>query len=130
MQNWKKYRILEYIQINKGKMVLKIPITKSHIYSGVLNILNFSTQLTNTEIELIVAMLNNQLKVLTKRKRASLCTFLNKDKYTINNHIKRMKSKGVFIVNEDRWLELNPNLIKTIDKVVNDKEIVLQLDVS
>ncbi len=111
-------------------MVLKIPILKSHIYSGILNILNFSTQLTNTEIELIVAMMSNELKVLTKRKRASLCAFLNKDKFTMNNHIKRLKAKGVFIVNEDRWLELNPTLIKTVNKVIEDKEIIIQLNVS
>ncbi len=111
-------------------MNLKIPIAKEYIYSGILNILNFTTQLTNTEIELIVAMLSNELKVLTKRKRASLCTFLNKDKYTMNNHIKRLKEKGVLIMNEDRWLELNPNLVKTVNRVIEDKQIILDLNVS
>lgn len=111
-------------------MTKQIPISKERIYLAVLTILNFLTNMTQTELDIIATMLNNEFKVLTKRRRSSLSTLLNKDKYTINNHIKRLKEKGVFVINEDRWLEINPNLVSTINKVINDREITLELNVS
>ena len=111
-------------------MKLTIPIAKNLGYRAVLSILNFTTQMTETELDIVSTMLDNNIRVLTRRTRASLLTLLKKDKFTLNNHISRLKDKGILTLNEDRWFEINPNLVQRIDDSLKDEEIKLELHVS
>lgn len=111
-------------------MILRVPISKEHTYRAVLNILNFSTNLTESELDIISIMLVNKITVLTTKARRTLVRLIARDKFTINNHIKRLKEKNVVVLNSDKHLELNANLVSRIEEAIEDKVIKLELYVS
>ena len=85
--------------------------------------------MTDTELDVIAAMMSNKITVLTKEARVELLAVLGKDKFTLNNHIKRLKEKKVLVENNNK-LNINTNLSNMIESSLSDGEIKLNLHVS
>lgn len=109
-------------------MELNVPIDNNKCYRAILAILNFSTNMTETELDVIATMFIHNMKILTKESRAELLVLLNKDKFTLNNHIKRLREKRILVDGGNKQLILNKGLVNTIEQSIEDKEIKLTLD--
>lgn len=90
-------------------MKYEIPIKRETYHLAVLKMLNPFLNLTDYEMEIISAMLKNEILILTSITRKNLKGILNKDTFTFNNYIKRLKDKGTLIKTE-KGLELNSGL--------------------
>jgi len=110
-------------------MEIDLPVDNKHCYKALLKILNFLTNMTDTELDVIAAMMSNKITVLTKEARVELLAVLGKDKFTLNNHIKRLKEKKVLVENNNK-LNINTNLSNMIESSLSDGEIKLNLHVS
>lgn len=106
----------------KEEMEYKIPVNKFNIYKSILTLINFKLGLSDMEIDMIATIFKYNFNKIDGEARDILRKALDKDQYSINNYIKRLKVKGVFIEN-DKKVYLNPNLKVNIDNIVESKEI-------
>lgn len=114
-------------------MEINLPVDNKHCYKALLKILNFLTNMTDTELDVIAAMMSNKITVLTKEARIELLAILGKDKFTLNNHIKRLKEKKVLVEYDNdnkNKLHINGNLSNMVENSLSDGEIKLNLHVS
>ena len=95
-------------------MEVTIPVKKNKIIKGKLKILNFKLNLTDLEIEIVSTMLEYKLYILDKINKNKLISLLGKDRFTVTNHISRLKAKGI-ISKTKHGLILNQNLIDLFD---------------
>lgn len=94
-------------------MDYSIKVSKDKYYKAALSLMNCFLKLTEFELDLIITMLNHNIKSISKDSRIILRDLLSKDSYTFNNYIKRLKDKKALIeVNEE--LVINPNITKSI----------------
>lgn len=103
-------------------MEYPIQVSKIKCYKAALSIVNCFLKLTDFELDLIVGMLNNDIKVLNTNNRKILRDLLNTNVYTFNNYIKRLRDRG-YLVEVSDGLELHSNIIAA----ANDKEIVITI---
>lgn len=102
-------------------MEVNLKLDKDNFYKGVLQLMNFSLNLSNVEIDIISTMLKNKLSMVNISTREVLRISLDKSKENINNNIKRLKDKGILIVKPGtKVLYLDPGLSNLIgeDKVL------------
>lgn len=99
----------------------EIKISKDKYYKAILSVINCFLNLTDYELELVVNMLNHNIKTLTTETRAQLRTLTKSNVHSFNNYIKRLKDKEV-LIETSYGLGLNPNITNSIaDKEVNIK---------
>lgn len=69
--------------------------------------------LTKYELNIVVQMMNNNMKTLSTENRALLREQLNTDVNTLNNYVKRLRDKGV-LIDTAYGLAVNPNIINSL----------------
>lgn len=95
-------------------MLLQKTVNKSDYYKQILATLYFF-KFTDFELDILAAMLNNNMTVVNIDSREVIRKVLNKDKFIINNYIKRLKNKGVFLdIPNTKVLNINPTIIELI----------------
>ncbi len=96
-------------------MEFKIPVTKDNIYRGVLTVLNFQLKLSELELDMLSVMLKNGVTTVDINTRELIRKVMNRDKFSTNNYIKRLKDKKV-ILQEDtnKRLYVNPSIISLV----------------
>lgn len=98
-----------------------IKVTKDKYYKAALSLMNCFTNLTEFELDVLVTMLNNNIKIVSKETRSKLKELLGKDTYTFNNYIKRLKDKKA-LIEVDKNLVINPGILESVkDKELNVK---------
>lgn len=103
-------------------MEYNIKPAKINRHKAALKVINSFLQLTDFELDLIVGMLNNDIKVLNTPNRKKLRDLLDTKVYTFNNYIKRLKDRG-YLIETANGLELHSKIINA----ANDKEIVITI---
>ncbi len=103
-------------------MEYPIKVNKYNIYKSILTLINFKLGLSEMEIDMIATVFKYNFNKIDGEARDILRKALDKDQYNINNYIKRLKAKGVF-VETDKKLYLNPNLKANVENIVESKEI-------
>lgn len=106
-------------------MEYNITIPKIKHHKAALTLINSFIKLTEFELNLIVAILDNGFKSLTTANRKILRNQLGTDVYTFNNYIKRLKERG-YLIDGPNGLELPSKLVQA----ANDKEIKITIDVN
>ena len=106
-------------------MEYPITISRSKHHKAALSVVNCFLKLTDFELNLIVAILDNGMTNLDTNSRRILRSQLNTDTYTFNNYIKRLKERG-YLVDTTEGLQLESRLIKA----ANDTEIIVKFDVN
>lgn len=101
-------------------MEYKIPVTKDNVCNAILTILNFHLKLSEFEIKMISILLQNKISTIDTSARDLLRKVLDKDKFSINNYVKRLVDKNI-ILKEDKTKKLY--IDPTIIKLTNEKEI-------
>lgn len=99
-----------------------ITVKQSTYHKAILLILNFNLKLTNTELDIVSIVLDNTDQVLDSKVREVIRLKLNKDKFTINNYIKRLIDKGIFIRTTDS-IQINPSILE----IVKDNKVSFEL---
>ncbi len=77
------------------------------------------------ELDIMATLLENGITVVDSRAREILRLKLNKDKFNINNYIKKLLNKNMLYVNEDK-ISVNPHVIDSVkeNKLVFNFETV------
>jgi predicted transcriptional regulator len=88
-------------------------VTKSTYYRSMLTILNSMLNLTDMELDIMATLLENKITIVDSRAREILRLKLNKDKFNINNYIRKLLNKNVLYVNEDK-ISVNPHIIESV----------------
>ena len=91
-------------------MEYKIPVTKDNICKAIITVLNFKLGLSPIEVDILSIMLNNKITIVDTHARGIIRTVLDRDKYSTNNYIKRLKDKKI-ILQDGRKLFINPTII-------------------
>lgn len=92
-----------------------IPIKNKDYHKGMLMILNFNLNLSPMELDIVATLLNNNIEIVDIGAREIIRKTLNKDKFSTNNYISRLKNKNIFIVKPvDKRLYLNPTIIDIV----------------
>ena len=102
-------------------MEYNITIDKSKHYKAALSIINCFLKLSDRELEVIVAILSNNITNLDKEARKIIRESISIDNYGLNNYLAKLRNKG-YIVNN-----------KLSDKIVeaaNDQEIIVRINVN
>lgn len=97
-------------------MEYKIPVTKETYVKAVLMSINFLLNLTNFEIKILCAMINNNMLEVNIDTREHIRKVLNKDKFMTNNYIKSLRTKGVLLDHpkNSKVYYINPTIIDII----------------
>mgnify|MGYP003326694257 CR=1 FL=1 len=114
-------------EVKEAGNYIKVPIKRKYHCKAILNILNFGFRMTDVELDVLNTMITNDIKILTKETRAQLLLLLNKEKYTVNNHIMKLKSKGVLINNWHNRLEIAPNIILAVEDTIKSGILTFEL---
>lgn len=96
-------------------MEINVPITKEEYYKGYMKVLNSFLNLSKGELNLVIAMLENDITILNTYTRGLLREILNKDEYSLNNIVSSLK-KSRTLIKDRQGLMLNPQMINNIDK--------------
>jgi len=95
-------------------MLLQKTVNKSEYYKQILATLYFF-KFTEFELDILSAMLDNDMTVVNIDSREVIRKVLNKDKFIINNYIKRLKNRNVFLeIPNTKALNINPIIIDLI----------------
>jgi len=104
-----------------------IKVKKEDYVKAMLTIINFNLKLSELELDIITAMINNNMTVVNIDSREIIRKVLNKDKYITNNYIKRLRSKGVFLEKpNDKQFYINPNILD----ILKDKEVSFKFHIT
>jgi len=102
-------------------MELKVPVRIVNNNKAKLTLLNcFLKNLTNSELEIVAAMLDMNLLELTSDNRSVLKNTLKMSTYNFNNYIKKLADKSIISFPKDsKVLTLNPRVKEfTIDNKI------------
>lgn len=93
-----------------------IKISKERYTLAMVKVLNCFLNLTDYEMDIIVKMIDNDIRVLTSesRKRVRALTG-GKSVQTTNNYIKRLLDKRVLVSKDDEGVVINDNIMQTIE---------------
>lgn len=105
-------------------MEYKIKVNKYSIYKAILTLINFNLKLSGMEIDIMATLFKYGFYTINAEARDILRKALDKDQYSINNYIKRLKEKNMIIEDEYKKLHVNPNL----KQIVESKEITFKFD--
>ena len=101
-----------YLHSNDKVMELKIPVKEGAETKTMLKIVNcFINNLTDTELDIVSAMVDKGIIELTKNNRSELRSSLNMDKYLFNSYVRYLKEKKVLYL-KGEILTLNPNIVR------------------
>jgi len=102
-----------------------IPVKSKDYHKAVLMIMNFSLNLSPMEIDIVSCVLNHNMEIIDSYSRDTIRKELDKDKFTTNNYIARLREKNIFITKPaDKNLYVNPNIIE----MVKDPKISFELE--
>lgn len=104
--------------------VYKIPVNNYSVYKAILTIINFSLKLSNVEIDILATLFKYGYHTITVEARDILRKALDKDQYTINNYIKRLKDKKMLLETDNKEIVVNSDL----KDVVESRKIVFSFD--
>lgn len=108
-------------------MEFKLPVNNFNIYKTILTLINFKLGLSSMEVDILATMFKYNYDVLNAEARDILRKALDKDQYSINNYIKRLKSKNI-LLEVDKKVYINPGLKTNIEQIVESKEITFKFD--
>lgn len=94
-------------------MIYNLKVKREDYCLAALKIINCIYKLSELELKILTNIINNQIKVLDKSSRNSIREFINTDKFTFNNYIKKLKDKKL-LIDGANGLVINPGIIKTI----------------
>lgn len=103
-------------------MEVKLPVNNYNIYKAIVLLLNFKYQLSELEVDLLATILKYDFDKIDGDARDLIRKALDKNQYSINNYIKRLRSKD-FLVEVNKKTFVNPNLKKYIKSIVESKEL-------
>jgi biotin operon repressor len=96
-------------------MEYKIPVKEGGLYKAILLVMDPFLELTAAERHVLSEILKLQPRTLTSATRAKLKEQIGFNKYSINNHIKSLKDKGLLVETGHRELSVNPNVEKMVE---------------
>lgn len=102
-------------------------VNKDNYIKAAVNLINCigSMNLTKFELDIIITMLQYKAYKLNNNTRTILRENLNKDRFNLNNYLKRLKDKKILLkVNNE--VILNPGIIEAI----NDEELIIRVNVN
>lgn len=100
---------------------------KENYHLGILKVVNCFLKMSNFELDIIVKMLDNDIKSITKETRKQLRDLVgDKSIQNTNNYIKKLKDKNILMLNEYNQLTINNQILK----VVEDKELIFRFNVN
>jgi len=77
------------------------------------------------EIDIVACMLNHNMEIIDIYSRETIRKELDKDKFTTNNYISKLRDKGILITKPaDKNLYVNPNIIE----MVKDPKFTFELE--
>jgi len=107
-------------------MLLQKTVNKPDYYKQMLATLYFFN-FTDFELDILSAMLSNNMTIVNIDSREVIRKVLNKDKFIINNYIKRLKTKNVFLeIPDTKVLNINPIIIN----LLRDGEITFKFNIN
>jgi len=107
-------------------MEYPITISKDQYHKAMLMVLNFNLNLSTLELDILSTLLKNDITIVDTDARDLLRKVLNKDKFITNNYIKRLRNKGIFVLdNSNKKLYINPSLLE----ICNDKKVSFEFNV-
>lgn len=119
------YNNYYYIYSIKNNMEYNIPIAKEGYHKAILMVLNFNLNLSKMEMDIVATLLDNKISIVDGESRDIIRKVLDKDKFTTNNYISRLKDKGILVVKPaDKNLYLNPSIIE----IVKDKKVSFEFE--
>jgi len=104
-------------------MTIGISIEEKKYTRAILKTVNTFLNLSPTELDLVVVMLENNIYTLTKENREILRKKLQMDQANLNTYIHKLK-KGNNIISKNNILSINPYIIN----VVKDKSITFNFE--
>lgn len=104
------------LKIKKEVMEINIPIKEGSKTKAVLTLFNsLIGNLTETEMNLTVKMIDMGISELDSNNRSDLRLSLNMGKYLFNNYIQSLKSKNILYNGKYNIPTLNQGLKKLVD---------------
>jgi hypothetical protein len=105
----------------------KLP--KENYYKATLLVLNIVSNLgmTKLEVDILSTLLERNITVINTDSREIIRKVLDKDKFSLNNYIKRLKAKHILLPNKDTnkvYMEfyINPHIVAAVkDRELNFK---------
>jgi hypothetical protein len=101
-----------------------IPVKEDKYFETMLHVLSGMVKMTDFEIEILVNMFSNEIKVLDSDTRTKIRIDLDKSEFNFNNYIRKMKGKNILVSTKD-GLIINPSIVAAIE----DKTITIKIDV-
>lgn len=103
-------------------MEYNLNIIKESYNLAVLNILNCFLKHTDTELNILACMLDNNIEAIKTENREFIASKLDMNVLNLNNYIKRLKDKGSLT----KDLSINPNVIMALQ----DKSLTFKFHVN
>ncbi len=104
-------------------MTFTLQVSKENYTKEILRAVNTYLEMSPRELEVLTAMLDNNIITLETSEREKLRGILNMDQAILNTYIHKLK-KGNNIVNINNVLSINPNVLK----MVKDKSITFSFE--
>lgn len=114
--------------VYNNKMEFEIPVEKKTYYKAALMIINvpLNLNLSNMEMDMISYFLNSGKEYLDSDVKDKMAVELDKDIYSINNYISRLKEKKMLLLKPNsRLLYFNTN----IKNIISDNNISFNLKI-
>lgn len=107
-------------------MEYPITLTKDKYLKAAVSLINCisSLNLTDFELDIVTMMLKHKAYKLNNNTRTILRETLGKDRFNLNNYLKRLKDKKVLLKGDKEFM-LNPGIIEAI----NGEELIIKLNV-
>ncbi len=105
-------------------MIIPIPISKESYTKAILSTVNTFFSLSPKELDILTAMIENNIHELTTSNRERLRGILNIDQVNLNSYIYKLKNKGNSLVIMNNILSINPYILRVID----DKSITFNFE--
>lgn len=102
-------------------------VSKEKYIEAAVSLINCisSLNLTVFELNIVTTMIKNNVLVVNASTRTLLRNSLSKDRFNLNNYLKRLRDKKV-LIKKDKDLHLNPGILEAI----NDGELIIRLNVN
>lgn len=97
-------------------MEYEIPVTKDNLTEVILTILNFNLGMSKLEIKIIATLLDNGYIKVNIDARDIIRKVLDLDKFSTNNYIKRLRTKGILLEKpNDKQFYINPGILQAVE---------------
>lgn len=100
-----------------NSMEYKVTIDKDNFSKTVLTILNsgLSLNMHELEIDILATLLKNGITTINAKSRTIIRTTLDKDKFTTNNYIKKLKDKHLLVEDsKNKDLHIHPTIVGAV----------------